>query len=197
MRRTTAIALATLALASPDARAELAVDGAAPYAAQARIDFRIIIPAYLRLQVGSAGATIDEITFAPTVANLGSGALVNGNGGNALGGSGVTVNVQGSGGQITITATNNSGGLGLGTGTPADGYIDYSQIEATSNSIRLPTPALTNAGGTTALPTLNAGKVTDRQANWRFRYLNQTIPSAGSYGTAANGGRVTYTATTP
>jgi len=198
MRRTLAITLVALAaLASLDAGAEQSVDGTAPYSAAARLDFRIIIPGYLRLQVGSAGATIDEIAFAPTVANLGSGTLINGTGGNALGGSGATVNVQGSSGQITITATNNSGGLGLGTGTPADGYIDYSEIQATSTSARLPTPTLTNAGGTTALPTLNTAKVTDRQANWRFRYRNQTIPSAGTYGTAANGGRVTYTATMP
>jgi hypothetical protein len=34
---------------------------------------------------------------------------------------------------------------------------------------------------------------------WTYSYLNQTIPSAGTYGgaAAALGGRVTYTATMP
>jgi hypothetical protein len=63
----------------------------------------------------------------------------------------------------------------------------------------LPAPVLTNAGGTPVQPTLNAGLVTDRTAVWTFSYLNQTVPSAGTYGgaTAARGGRVTYTATMP
>jgi hypothetical protein len=199
MRSLTAIALVALAaLASLAARAEQSIDGAAPYSAAARIDLRVVIPGFLRFRVGSAGATINELTFAPAAATVGSGALIPSTGGDVVGGTRVTVVVQGNNGQITITATNNSGGLGLGTGNPADGYIDYAQFLANSNAPGvLPTPALTNAGGTTALPALSAGKVTDRQARWRFRYRNQTIPSAGTYGTAANGGRVTYTASMP
>ncbi len=198
MRTTTAIALVLAALASLDARAEESVDSAAPYTAQARLDVRVVIPAFLRFRVGDAGAAINQLTFSPAAAAVGSGTLIPSTGGDVVGGTRVTVAVQGNNGQITITATNNSGGLGLGTGNPADGYIDYAQFLTNSNAAGvLPNPVLTNAGGTTALPALSSGKVTNRTARWRFRYRNQTIPSAGTYGTAANGGRVTYTATMP
>lgn len=78
-----------------------------------------MIPAFLRFQVGTAGATNNELTFSPAAATLGSGTLIPSTGGDVVGGTRATVIVQGNNGQITITATNNSAGLGLGTGKPA------------------------------------------------------------------------------
>ena len=80
----------------------------------------------------------------------------------------------------------------------------YSEISTTSsNPATIPAPVLSDAGGTTSLPALgrDAGvgglKVTDRSGTWTYAYSNNALPSAGTYGTSANGGRVTYTATTP
>ncbi len=176
-----------------------ATDVAAPFSVAARIDFRIIIPGFLRFRVGTTGVTIDQITFdmTSTPGNVGNATPVAGTGGDAAG-TGANVLVQANNGQVTITETNNSAGLGLGTGTPTDGYIAYTQIGTTSSDIpNFPAPTLSNAGGGTSAPLLNAGKVTDRTAIWNYAYLNATIPSAGIYGAVANGGRVTYTAATP
>ena len=187
------------AMTSTGAHAEAVTDTAAPFSAAARLDFRIIIPGFLRFRVGTNSATIDMITFDMTAspANVGNSVSQTGTGGDA-GGSGANVLVQANNGQVTITETNSSVGLGLGTGTASDGYISYTQISTTvSGDALLTAPTLSNAGSGTSTPTLNFGKVTNRTAVWTFGYANTTIPSAGTYGTNTNGGRVTYTATTP
>ncbi len=195
-----AVAAASSAAMVPQAAfAEQVTDVAAPFSAAARIDFRIIIPGFLRFRVGTVGVTIDQITFdmTSTPGNVGNTTPVAGTGGDAAG-TGANVQVQANNGQVTITETNNSAGNGLGTGTVADGYISYAQIGTTSTDIpNFPAPTLSNAGGGTSAPLLNAGKVTNRTAIWNYAYLNATIPSSGTYGGSTNGGRVTYTATTP
>ncbi len=186
------------ALAPAALQAETATDTTSPFSAAARLDFRIIIPAFLRLRVGTAGATIDQIPFTVPAANVGDSSVIAGTGGDAGGGTAANVSVQGNNSQITITETNNSGSNGLGTGTPADGYINYNQISTTSSApASLPAPTLSNAGGNTALPALTGTKITNQTAVWTYTYLNTTVPAAGTYGTSANGGRVTYTATMP
>jgi len=177
--------------------AEAVTDNAAPFNVNARLNMRVAYPRFLRFRVGATGATINQIDFSVPVASVGSGVPVSGTGGETGGGSAANVEVVGNFGQVTITATNNSGGLGLGTGVAADGRINYNQIQTASNSPQLPAPTLTNAGGTTSQPTLNATLVTQRTAVWTYSYLNTTVPSAGTYGNTANGGRVTYTATMP
>ncbi len=187
---------AAFAIGAAPAQAEQVTDTTAPFSAPANLDFRVVIPGFLRFRVGSVGATIDQITFTPLAASVGNSVAVAGTGGDAAG-TGANVSVQANNGQVTITATNNSGGNGLGTGVAADGFINYSEIATTATLAQLPAPVLSNAGGTTSLPTLNAGKVTNRTGVWNYAYANTTIPSAGNYGTSAQGGRVTYTATTP
>jgi hypothetical protein len=185
------------ALAPAALQAETAFDTTSPYSAAVNLDFRIIIPGFLRLRVGTAGSTIDQITFTVPAANVGDTTPIAGTGGDAAP-SASNVSVQGNNGQVTITETNNSGGNGLGNGTPADGYINYSQISTTSSApAALPAPTLSNAGGNTALPALTGTKITNQTAVWTYSYLNTTVPAAGTYGTSANGGRVTYTATMP
>ncbi len=182
-----------------DVRAEQpATDTTAPFAVSARLNFRLTYPAFLRFRVGTAGATVNTLSFAVPAAIVGSGTPVAATGGDA-GASALNVEVAGNNGQVTITATNSSGGQGIGTGTASDGRINYNQIDTVSSSPQLPPPLLTNAGGTTSQPSLNTALVTQRSAVWTYRYLNQTIPSAGTYGgtNAARGGRVTYTAVMP
>ncbi len=164
------------------------------------MDFAVIIPRFLQFQVGTAGATIDLITFnmSAAAASVGNSVAQAGTGGN-LGAGAVTVNVKANSGQVTITPTNNSAGAGLGNGT-AGQTIAYTEIlTASSAAATLPAPTLTNAGGAAVTPTLSAGAVTNRSATWTYTYANTTVPNAGTYGTggAGTGGRVTYTATTP
>jgi hypothetical protein len=191
-----------LALGSGSAMADSVTDTASPWSAAVNHDFSIVIPGFLFFRVGTdAAATVNTITFTATTANVGNSTAIAGTGGEAGGGSAANVVVRANVGQITITETNNSGGNGLGNGTAADGYIAYTQITTTSSDLpNLPAPALSNAGGTTALVALNGGstKVTNRNAVWTYGYANTTVPAAGTYGAGGGtGGRVTYTATAP
>ena len=190
--------LAACALVTRASAEQPATDATAPFNVSARLNFSLTYPGFLRFRVGSTGATVDTIGFTVPAANVGSSVPIAGTGGDA-GGSSANVEVVGNNGQVTITATNRSAGLGIGTGTASDGRINYNQISTTTSSAQLPAPLLTNAGGTTVQPALNAPLVTQRTAVWTYAYLNQTIPSAGTYGgaNAARGGRVTYTATMP
>ena len=194
------IAAGIASVASTGARADVVTDVAAPFSAAARLDFRIIIPGFLRFRVGTnAINSIDMITFdmTSTPADVGNSVAQAGTGGD-VGGGAATVLIQANNGQVTITESNSSVTLGLGTGTASDGYISYAQITtAVSGDAQLTAPTLSNAGGGTSTPTLSAGKVTNRTAVWTYGYANTTIPSAGTYGTLTNGGRVTYTASTP
>ena len=174
------------------------VTGAGALSTGARLDFSIVIPRFLRFRVGTnaPATTVDQITFTVPGANVGDSSLIAGTGGDA-GGTAANVTIQGNGGQVTITEANNGGGLGLKHATLAQ-YINYNQIQTvSSDAANLQRPVLSNAGGGTSLPVLNAGNVTNRTATWTYSYLNTTIPTAGTYGTTANGGRVTYTASMP
>jgi hypothetical protein len=195
----TAVAAGVLAAsAAIVAHAETtSVNGAGALSAPAHIDFSIVIPRFLSFRVGTAGATIDEITFNVPAASVGNSTSVAGTGGDAAGGSGANVAVVGNGGQITITPTNNGGGNGLQHSTLAE-FINYSQVTtSSSDAANLPAPTLTNAGGAATTPVLTAGNVTNRSAVWTYGYANTSVPSAGTYGTNAKGGRVTYTASMP
>jgi hypothetical protein len=178
------------------AESSIVSGGAGPFSTSARLDFAIVVPRFLQFQVGTAGATINAISFNVAAANVGSGTAQTGTGGN-LGSGVVTVNIRANAGQVTITPSNNSGGTGLRNGV-AGQTISYTQILTTSSdAANVPAPTLSNAGGAAVTPALSAGTVTNRTATWTYTYANTTVPSAGTYGTAANGGRVTYTASTP
>lgn len=192
------VAGAVLTVRPAHAESSIVFGGAGSFSTSARLDFSIVVPRFLQFQVGTAGATIDQISFNVAAANVGSGAAQAGSGGN-LGAGTVTVNIRANSGQITITPSNNSGGLGLGNGT-AGQTIPYTEIlTASSAAGSLPAPSLSNAGGTAVTPALSAGTVTNRSATWTYSYANTTVPNPGTYGTggAATGGRVTYTASSP
>jgi len=158
----------------------------ADLSASARINLRIIIPRFLHFQVGSAGTTVDTITFEPAPDNVGDGVAVAGTGGGA--GGSTRVGLRSNAGQITIVADNDGGGGGLGSG----GAISLSEITARSDSPDLQTPQLTDAGGTTAKAALSGGDVTVRQAIWSYEYSNSRAVEPGSYNA-----EIVYTAVSP
>ena len=189
---------AGIAAAAFSANAETTtVTGAGALSAPAHLDFSVVVPRFLTFRVGTASATIDQITFTVPGANVGDSTPIAGTGGDAAAGSGANVVVKGTGGQVTITESNNGTGTGLQHATLTD-TIAFTQITTTSSdATNLNAPALSNAGGNTSTPVLNSGNVTNRTAVWTYAYANTTIPSAGTYGTSAKGGRVTYTASMP
>jgi hypothetical protein len=178
--------------------------GTTALTATAHVDFQITIPKFLFLRVGTgtgtaAGgyatlATIDEITWAPTAAQVGGGSLA-GTGGDLNGGTETAV-VVANNGNVTLSSTT-TGALSDGAGDT----ISYTTITTTAShnttGTTLAAPAL--ADGATTTTTLTAvGKVVQQDAKWAYTYANATSPPAGTYGGVnTNGGRVTYTASLP
>lgn len=178
------------------ARAGSSTDTTSPFSINQTLQFNIAYPSFLRFRVGPPGATINLLDFNVAAASVGTSIPIAATGGDA-GPSAVNISVVANTGVVTIAATNNSGGTGLGTGVPADGFVNYNEITTSSDSGQLPAPVLANAGTTNSVVSVTSGVVTIRSAVWTFGYSNTTIPNAGIYGAFANGGRVTYTASTP
>ena len=191
---TTSLLMAVCAPATIMAQSD-SVNGATPLTATANLDFQINIPGILRFRVGTDGGTVDRVQFSPTVLELDNGTDVAGTGGDLTGGE-VTVDLFSNAGQITITPTNNSSG-GLTNGTD---FIPYTEIlTESSDAAVLPVPVLADAGGTASLPPPTSGtRVTNLTESWTYTYDNTTDYPEGTYGGVdTQGGRVTYTATTP
>jgi hypothetical protein len=197
-------AAVALAIAAPlFANAESTfVTGVVP-SASARLDFQIIIPRVLFLQVGTGtanatNAAINQIAFTVPAANVGDGSVISaslasGDIGNGV----VTARVIGNNGTITFTSTT-LGPLGNGSGDT----ISYAQIGtavAVNTSVTaLAHPALVDGATSTVTLTPAVGKVMNRDAKWTYTYLNSAVVAPGTYGgTNANNSRVTYTATMP
>lgn len=155
--------------------------------ATARLDFRVIIPRVLMLQVGTVGTNnVDTVTFDYTTNGAGVGTTV---AAAAITGNVVPVRVKGNSGPVTLTATT----TGPLTNATAE-TIPWTEITSVSSDAGLPSPVIPNTGvGAGVAVTVTAGtKVTDRTANWTFAYANNNLVSAGTYG--VTNGRVTYTA---
>jgi len=172
--------------------------------ATARVDLRITIPKFLFLRIGSGvgtasggyatQATIDEITWAPTAAQVGTGPLA-GTGGDLTGGVESAV-VVANHGNVRLSSTT-TGPLSDGNGDT----ISYATITTTASHNTTPTtlaaPALANNGTRTVVLTA-VNKVVQQDAKWAYTYANATKPPAGTYGGVnVRGGRVTYTASVP
>jgi hypothetical protein len=189
-----AVALAVPAIAA--AESNFVTGAATATGANARLDFRIVIPSVLYLAVGSNNlpaltnnGTIDTVDFG-TIANPGDSVPVNATTGP------VNVAIRGNNGNISLTATHaGAGGLSEVGGE----VISMTTITGTSGGGGIGHPTFVNNGTSTpVVVTPNVGtKITNRTDTWTFSYANATIPAAGTYGTAANQGRVTYTATMP
>jgi len=178
-------------LASAEANSDT---GSGSLSAAARLNLRVVIPGFLLFRVGSAGATVDTISFdmsscvtAGTCTVGDSTAFTSGTGGDAAGGSGANVALFSNAGAITITATNDGGGSGLVSGGNS---ISLAEITAASDNSSLDTPTLSDSGGNTSSPALIGGSnVTNQTAVWTYSYDNTTVPDPGTYDV-----EITYTA---
>jgi hypothetical protein len=162
--------------------------GDAAMAATARLKLQVNIPRFLYFRVGSAGSTMDTITFEPPAGAVGNGSIVSGSGGDAAGGSGASVSLRSNAGQITIVANNDGGAGGLGSG----GAVSLADISVRSDSNGLATPSLTDAGGSVARVVATRGNVTDRHATWTYEYRNRHAVAPGVYNA-----EIIYTAISP
>ena len=157
--------------------------GAGAISADARVYFEINVPRFIRFQVGSNGATIDEVVFDVAAANVGDGSDV-----------AATTN-----GTLPVTLLGNVGTISLDATTTAqltDGTdnISWSEIVTSSSNAALDVPGIVDAGtGAAEAVTANVGtRVVNRSADWTFQYSNTNLVAAGSYT-----GRVTFTAANP
>jgi hypothetical protein len=200
-------------IAAPGARAEsnyITATGTAT----AHLNFQIVIPKFLFLQVGTGtsfanNAAIDTITFdmSAAVASLGNGVAQNATAGSGdLTNGAVTARVVGNNfaAATNLTATT-AGAMSNGTGST----ISWSEITvATAAAPTNPTGTTLAHPGTLAAPFADGAsttvsltpvaKVINQAAKWTFTYKNTNIPASGTYGnTVANNGQVTYTIALP
>lgn len=186
--------------------------GASPSTATAHVDFLITIPKFLFLRVGTGTGslningtfavapatlgTVDQISWAPTPATVGTGAIT-GTGGD-LGAGAETAVLVANNGTVTLTSTT----LGALNDGVAGDTISYSTITTAANHNKtvavLPAPALADGATTTVTINPAPGKVVQQDAQWQYSYANATVPAAGTYGGVnTNNSRVTYTASVP
>ena len=178
--------------------------GPAGLTATTHVDFKITIPKFLFLRVGTGTGTalggygtqgtVNRIRWTPAAAQLGTGSLA-GTGGDLAGGVETAV-VVGNNGNVTLSSTTNGPLTDVGGDT-----ISYNTINTTAThnttATTLAAPALLDGATTTiTLPAIN--KVVQQDAKWAYTYANSTIPAAGTYGGVnVRNGRVTYTASVP
>lgn len=176
------IALAAVAAAfSAHAESNIST-GAGALTATARLDFRVIVPKVLFLQVGTgtafaANPVVDRVDFTLTAAQAATvGSTV---AGISTGGT-VNARVLGNGGTVTFGAVGTAGGLTNGAQT-----IPWADIVPTATGGTLIHPAI--SGGTSALAA-TAG-VVNSSTVYSFNYTSSSVVAAGTYN-----GQVVYTA---
>ena len=205
-------ALAAIAPLAAQAESNF-VTGSGAQSAAAKLDFKVVVPKVLFLQVGTGtnlanNATVDSVTFDVPAGAIGNGTAVAGTGGDLAGG-GVTVRVLGNSG--TVSLTNATTGQ-LSSGVAGNPTVPWADIVVTAGALATTTTGYTNAaiahppfndaagGGASATATTLAASagLVRREGSWTFAYANTATLPAGTYGdTVGNNGRVTYTATAP
>ncbi len=171
--------------------------GAGALTAAARLDFRVIIPKVLFLQVGTGAlmgnsGTVNLIDFTVPAGAAGNGTSIAATTGGDVSPGVVTARIRGNNGAITLVTSTTGALSNLAGDTLAFSQIGASAAAgATANLFSA--PALTN-GSTSALVPVTGGTITDRDALWTFSYLNAALVPPGTYGGTATNGRVTYTA---
>lgn len=205
-------ALAAIAPLAAQAESNF-VTGSGAQSAAAKLDFKVVVPKVLFLQVGTGtnlanNATVDSVTFDVPAGAIGNGTAVAGTGGDLAGG-GVTVRVLGNSG--TVSLTNATTGQ-LSSGVAGNPTVPWADIVVTAGALATTTAGYTNAaiahppfndaagGGASATATTLAASagLVRREGSWTFAYANTATLPAGTYGdTVGNNGRVTYTATAP
>jgi hypothetical protein len=211
MKKLSYLAAAVAVLAMPlSALAESDVNTAAGpnSTAIAKLDFTVVIPRVLFLQVGTGtnmadNTAVDMLTFTVPAANLGDGTNIVPTSPTVTAGA-VTVRIFGNNGDISLTTT--SPGPMLNT---AGDQLPWSEILVTPTAAAapaagylaavIPHPPIPATATTSAASTITAtNKVVRQEGVWTYAYDNTAGYAAGTYGaTVANKGRLTYTATLP
>lgn len=176
VRSAIALALAAPLLAS--AESELVTGTATTTGADARLNFQVVIPAFISLRVGTAGAgNVDTVGFTLTDAQAAtSGSYA------ATSNPSVEVALLSNVGNVTLTSL----GAPLTSGVNT---IPLSTIAVTSDNGALQHPGFNSS--TTINP--SAGRIVNRTANWSFAYNHDAATVGdGTYTT-----QVTYTAARP
>lgn len=173
----TALSAIMLAPAVVSAESDLAF-GSTGTTAEARVDFRIVIPSFVYFQVGTTGATVDRIDYdlGSVSEQPGSGTSVAATGGTNDGVDGtLAISLITNASSVSIAAS--GGNLTAGTDT-----IPFSDISASdTGSITVP-----DFGGSVTLNPASFS-LTD---NWSYSYDNTSVYNASTYN-----GQTTYTLT--
>lgn len=185
-----AVAVAGLAILPGTADAASDIDSSA---ASASLDFQVVIPGIVFLQVGTGQyqadvGTVDTLQFTPSAAELVGGNPVAASSGGDLGAGQVTVRVWGNIGALELSSTATT----LDSGGDE---IPWTEITVAASNPDLPHPAFDADGEmSTLLTTLGNGnsRVTNLQGAWTYSYANTTQPAQGTYN-----GTVTYTVANP
>jgi len=153
------------------------------------VNFTIVIPAFLRLQVGAVGAAASvQWNTAVTSANIGTGnvspdTVTNGGAGAGLVAYALVSNISTN--NATITATGSAAAFLSGANQIPYTDVNETAVGITGAAVALPVPGTP----TTVAPT--AG-VINRAGTWAYYYVNNTIYPSGTYT-----GTINYTATQP
>lgn len=183
LRSAIALALATPLLASAESDIAIGNDTtAANGGAQADLNFRVVIPAFISLRIGTAGPNADTVEFALTDAQAAAD------------------------GTVAATTNNNlSVALLSNVGNVAFSAAGAALTNTADNTQTIPLTAITiTPTGTLAAPGFNAtpitvaptaGRVVNRSATWAFGYLHNG--ATGTVGEGTYETTVTYTASRP
>jgi hypothetical protein len=177
------VILATLAAAFSAQGESVLATGAGALNTTARLNFSVVVPKILYLQVGTGtlaapSATIDTVTFNLTAAQVGSAAAV---AGTSAPSATINARVLANNGTVTFTAAGSGAGL---TGPGGSATIPWAQIVPTAVGALIH-PPITGVAQSVA-PTSG---VVNQTAVYSFNYSNTNAQMAGTYT-----GQVTYTA---
>lgn len=162
-----------------------------PATASARLDFQVVIPGVVFLQVGTGAfrqddGTINQIVFEPTELQITDGGTVNATVGSGnLGNGQVTVRVFGNVGALDLTSTATDLISGANT-------IPWNQIAVAVTGDIPHDPFGANGAMTVNLAALGASPIVNRQGSWTYSYANTEGFRPGTYE-----GRVTYSVASP
>jgi len=190
---TAAIAMAVAGLAGFSCVAQ-AESNLGSNSASASLDFQVVIPGIVFLQVGTGTFqqdvdTVDEIVFDVTPVQLLAGTSVAATAGSGnRGNGGVDVRVWGNIGSLQLSSSADQ--LSDGDGNE----IPWSEITVATAGGNAPEHGLFDANGSMSVTLTAPGqsKVVNRIGTWTYSYANTTQPSQGTYS-----GLVTYTVANP
>ncbi len=156
------------------------------------VNFSIIIPAVLRLQIGAVGAMpqVNWTAAAITATNVGdstpinANSVTNGGAGAGLVAYSLVSNISNS--DATITATGSGAAFDAGGGNT----IPYTAVNATQSTVLGAPVALPVPG--TPTPVSPVGGLILSTGTWQYYYVNTDIYPAGTYT-----GTINYTANQP